>query len=87
MLRPSAYPGPEVTAMGTIRIDVKGDEKAAREALERRGLEARLVVQGGHSTYWDVAEDRLADLVRWFGEAPGQCPPGGYEPGTLLFYR
>lgn len=50
--------------MAKIRIDVKGDEKAAREELGKRGIEGRFVVQGGHSTYWDVPEDALGKLVQ-----------------------
>lgn len=76
--------------MAKIRISVKGTADEARAAMQARGVSGELHAEStspAGGSFWDVPEDELGKLGTWFCEAPSQPPPGGYPPGTLLFYR
>jgi hypothetical protein len=73
-----------------IRLIIKGDAFAAREALDKRGLLTIMALDPRAATGVTIAEVDSSDLpavARYFAEPHGSTKGEGFPAGSLLHYQ
>lgn len=71
-----------------IRLWIKGDEVAAKQAAEERDLPIRIEQSRLGTTIAQTEENNRAKVVSWFIEpVEASANKGGFPPGTLMLHN
>lgn len=71
-----------------IRLWIKGDETAAKEAAHKHDLPIRIEQSRLGTTIANTEESNRAKVMGWFIEpVEASANKGGYPPGTLMLHN